>query len=300
MNEWMKLMFGPFWAGNRLCARFEGDGGGEGGAGGGAGSEGGDGDVAGPDWLHEDFELSDLASNPDVRKSMSKYKSHAEQVRGHVELQKQYRNSFRVPNSLDDAKPEEVAKITGRLKGILKPEHVRALVDAPDKPDGYELVRPKMPEGLEYDEASEASLRAWGVKHCIGKEAVAELHQMLTGSRIEAHNAEVTRLQQLWADTRKEMVDRHGEQEWNRREDLAGKMLKEWGNKAGVKGDDIIAALLETGSKEKMAPLLAAIAELATVAQAEGSTRIGRGGGGGSDEINVAERWPNSKQVMES
>ena len=167
MNEWMKLMFGPFWAGNRLCARFEGDGGGEGG-GGGDGGDGGDGDVAGPDWLHEDFELSDLASNQDVRKSMSKYKSHAEQVRGHVELQKQFRNSFRVPNSLDDAKPEDVAKITGRLKGILKPEHVRALVDAPDKPDGYELVRPKMPEGLEYDEASEASLRAWGVKHGIG------------------------------------------------------------------------------------------------------------------------------------
>lgn len=304
MNEWMKkLMFGPFWAGNLLCARFEGVGGGDGGGGGGADGGDGDGDggdVAGPDWLHEDFELSDLASNPDVRKAMSKYKTHADQVRGHVELQKQFRNSFRMPNSLDDAKPKDVAKITGRLKGILKPEHIRALVDAPDKPDGYELVRPKMPDGLEYDEASEASIREWGVKHGIGKEAVAELHQMLTASRIEAHNAEVTRLQQLWADTRKEMVDRHGEQEWNRREDLAGKMLKEWGNKAGFKGDDIIAALLETGSKDKMLPILGAIAELATVAQAEGSTRIGPGGVGGDNEINVAERWPNSRHVMES
>ena len=288
-----RLLFGPLWAGNLMCARFEGEGGDDGWAGG--GDDGGD---VGPDWLHEDFELGDLARDPDARKVLSKYKSHAEQVRGHVELQKQYRNSFRVPNSLDDAKPEEVAKITGRLKGILKPEHVRALVDAPDKPEGYEFVRPKMPEGLEYDEASEASLRVWGVKHGVSKAAAAELHQMLTGSRIEAHNAEVTRLQQLWADTRKEMVDRHGEQEWNRREDLAGKMLKEWGNKAGFKGDDIIASLLEVGTKEKLAPVLAAIAELATVAQAEGSTRIGALGGKGGENIDVEERWPASKSIM--
>ena len=290
-----RLLFGPLWAGNLMCARFEGEGDGGGFDDGG----GGGGDDAGPDWLHEDFELGDLAKDPDARKVLSKYKTAHEAIRSIPHREKQFRTSFRVPENLDGLKPEEVSKITGRLKGILKADHVRALVDAPAKPEDYELVRPKMPDGLTYDEQGEKNLRAWAVKHGISKAAVGELHDQLQAARIAAHTTETENVKKLWDETRKEMVERYkGEAEWERREKLAGQMLKEWGNKAGFKGDDIIASLLEVGTKEKLAPVLAAIAELATVAHAEGSTQIGALGGKGGENIDVDERWPASKSIM--
>lgn len=302
-DKWFRrCIFGPLWAGKLVFARFEGDGGGDGGPGGGAGGDGDGGDANGPDWLHGNLDYDDITSDDNARKYLSRFKAEGEAHKAHLELHRQFRQSFRMPDKLDEMDPKEVAKVTKRLQGILKPEHLRAIAGAPDKPEAYELVRPKLPDGLSYDEEHEASLRAFGAKHGLSQAAMEELYAMEYGRDGAKHTKGVNDLTQMWGDTRKEIVERlsangrDGEKEWGHREELVGKMLREWGNKAGFKGEDIVGCLLDKGLKDRLSPLVAALGELAVAAQAEGVTKLGQAGA--DPGLDIESRWPKSTHLM--
>jgi hypothetical protein len=240
-------------------------------------------------WLDASPDYSEIAKDSDARATLAKYKTPKDQLKGHVELQRQFRNTFRVPDQLDTLEEGERVKVLGRLGKIM---------GAKEKAEDYEIVRPKLPNGMEYPEGREKDFRALCVKHRLPQSAVTELHDMMIGHDAKQFTAEVDGAVNMAKDASAKLEKQYGKEEWARRRDLSTRMLREWGNKAGKQYAEMLADILDIKNGDKMTAVLAAVGELAVAAHDGGVTLIPAGGAPGAEQINVAERWPNSQDVM--
>jgi len=248
-------------------------------------------------WLDASPDYAEFAKDPDTRKHLESYKTPKDQLKAHVELQKQFAKSFRIPDQLDSLPETERTTLVSRIGKIL---------GAREKPEEYELTRPTMPDGLGYDEDAENALRAWAVKHHVPQSAVADLytdHNTRMTSRYEAdikeHNDEYAKVEQA-------LATKFGADAWNKQiKPGIMTLLTEFAKKTGLWKDGEKARLdLAEGlifSKDGICtPLMAALGQLYNDLGREGVTKLTGGvPGGGDGKIDVNARWPKSANVMQ-
>jgi hypothetical protein len=277
---------------------------------GGAGGDGGTADAGGAGeggtqahWLDATADFADLAKDKGGKETLSKYKTIKDALKGHVELQKQFRQSFRVPDSLDGLPDAEVSKITDRLKGILKPEHLRRFANVPETPEGYEF---EIPEGTPIDEQAlkeyRALLHADGVPTETAKKVLAVQLGMV--QRLNDHR---TRVIQGMADNNYKTFlneDCGGNKEVA---DASIKRVIQYMQTQFVKD-----GVIDTEGWEKFRtrtlhgdrfielPILRALREAAQMKMGTGGSPNAFGSGGkGGEQIDVKARWPNSAALMQ-
>jgi len=180
------------------------------------------------DHWSNDFEgLSD-----EDRSAVEKYETVEAAIVGGVEAQRTIGKMVKIPD--DDASDEDKAKFTERIakyRGV------------PEKAEGYELTRPKMPEGVLYNEEGELALRNIAKTHNMSQAAVAAVYDLYCKTTLAAHGVndaankkareegEATlRSQEVWgaqADENFELVKRLGSDETLGGGEELGKWLNE-------------------------------------------------------------------------
>ena len=261
-------------------------------------------------WLDTNPDYADLAKDPDAREHFSKYKTQADQLKSHAELQKQYRKEFRVPNSLEDMKPEEVTKITDRLKGILKPEHLRDLSGVPEKPEGYEFKVPEGNDKIVVDEQGLTDFRAFchekQVPQVLAQELFDLQHALVARTSTERAEAQEKLLTKRTDENYKEYL----ETDCDGDKDLAAtqmELVKTYLQSTFVKKDGTRDTkgweqfVKEIYHNDRMIqlPLMRALAPAAQMYAGTGGSGRSTGGIGGTDKIDVNKRWPKSGHIME-
>lgn len=167
-----RAKFNPFF--RSLSMKFEEGGGGE-----------GEGNQGGGNGEHFTDNYESLKGN----EVLKRYKTEEDAHRGHLETKKDLiekttalSNPLRLPKALpSDITPEQMSDYRA---GVGK------LLGAPDTEDGYEIVRPQLPEGMPYDEEGEKLVRAWGVKHHLPQAAVREALDLWNGSMVKRSEAQ--------------------------------------------------------------------------------------------------------------
>jgi hypothetical protein len=275
------------------------DGGGDG------GTDGGDAvatlDGTETHWLDENQDFAEIAGDADARKQVEEYKTPADQLKGHVELKKQFRQSFRVPDSLDGLPDDEVTKITDRLKGILKPDHLRAFSDIPDSPEGYTF---EIPEGSMIDEQGITDFKTFAHAKGLDKKTAQDLvtFQLDFVNRLNVDrnklfekmaNANYKRFVEKDCDDDKDLAAVRME---NVMRLLQASCVNEKGQPDPVAWEKFMVRMFYNGKPMEYV-LMRALHEAATLKMGTGGAGPG-GGGQGEGEINVEERWPKSAQVM--
>lgn len=120
-----------------------------------------------------------------------------------------HRSAIKVGRNPDNflPKPAEGQSTTDWLKE-------NGMLTLPESADGYETKRPELPEGMKYDEAGEAKLRAWAFETGASGEQVqglVNLYGEIVGEQLnsaaaeyQTANAELTRdLEKDWGDQMK-------------------------------------------------------------------------------------------------
>lgn len=138
-----------------------------------------------------------------THEGLSKFKTVDELARAHLdvsgkhaEASKVLEKSIQIPG--EDATDEERAAFLSRL-------------GRPEKHDDYKLKRPKLPEGLTYDEALEARFREQAHKAGLSQSAAESMFNMWNSEVLDAHKqmetfrtkqkeAAVKELKSLWGD----------------------------------------------------------------------------------------------------
>jgi hypothetical protein len=119
-------------------------------------------------WLHNE-EHATLAGDEAAASALVKYETPVAALKGGVEAQRQLGKTYRLPEDLAGLTDEQRAELLDRtapLRGV------------PDKPEGYEIIRPNLPDGLPYDENMESTLRDAALKHKASPGFVKEVAEM--------------------------------------------------------------------------------------------------------------------------
>lgn len=282
-----RFLFTSPWCGGTVCARFEGEGG-----------DGGGGAQA--HWLDTNTDFAAFKEG-DSRKALQDYKTPGDVAKALIEAKREIRTTFRVPQSLEGLQEGEVTKITDRLKGLLKPEHLRRITGAPDKPEAYQLDRPQqIPEGYTYDEDTEKGFRTLCHELGIPVEAAKKLHAYGIERDLARHTRETKELDDVWQGVENARIKKVGGKEaWDKEKGLIKRFFSEWAPKAGYKHEDIVAGLLEIKNAGMLTPLIGTLAHFMGIAMPEGVTNLGGIGGKGEGKIDVNARWPRSANVMQ-
>jgi hypothetical protein len=276
----------------------------------GGGTEGGEpGATGAPDgtepthWLDENPDFAEVAQDEGSRETLSKYKTQADLLKGHVELQKQFRQSFRVPDSLDDLPAEEVGKITDRLKSILKPEHLRAFSDIPDSPEGYAF---EIPEGSMIDEQGITDFKTFAHGKGLDKKTAQDLvtFQLDFVNRLNADRNKV--IERMASTNFKTFIDKDCDGDKDlaavRMENvmrlLQASCVDDKGTPDSVAWEKFMVRVFYNGKPIEL-PLMRALHEAATLKMGTGGAGPGGPGSGpGEGQINKEERWPKSAHIM--
>jgi hypothetical protein len=205
-----------------------------------------------PEWLG-DYGLDDGA-----QQALSKYETVEAALTGAVEAQKMLGKSIRIPG--DDATDEDRAKFQERLAKA---------VGRPETADGYEIVRPEMPEGMGYNEDAEKALRDIAFRHVIPQAAVTELYDLYNKTVLGAHQTS-----EADAMKRTEQAEAQLKKDWGKdfkaNMELNVRLLQQY---AGSKKDQeaLKAYFEETGAGDNV-PLVKFVNSLAQALIAEGVT----------------------------
>lgn len=262
----------------------------------GGGTEPGGGGGTETHWLDASPDYSHLAKDTDARAALKDYKTTADALKAIPELKRAMRTTFRMPDNLEGLKPEESGKVLDRLKGILKPDHMRRLTGAPDKPEAYELTRPTLPEGFAYPEEREKALRGLAVKHGLSGTALQELHELVLSGDVAAYEKQINDTLSAAKKAVAICEGKYGDK-WPQIQEVSKQMLTEYAKKAGTDYEKVIGDVLTQAKPETMAALMATLGEMAVKLHAEGITKPGKTGSGGG-EIDIDARWPASKEIM--
>lgn len=138
-------------------------------------------EIAADSWVHEHEGLSD----EDKQTLSSKYKTHDEALTGSAhatrkfaEYDEQLKSAVNWPD--DKTSDEDKATFDGKVNAYRK---------VPDKPDGYEIDRSAIPEGIEYDEEMEKVIREAAHKGKGSQAAVKEVVDAYIKTMVSRHKA---------------------------------------------------------------------------------------------------------------
>lgn len=151
-------------------------------------------------WYDGDEEIT---GNPDVLKYVKDhdFKSAGAMAKTGSELQKKLGSSFRLPDDPSGLNEEQI----GQLYGV-----VRKLKNVPEKPDGYEIPKPTLPEGLPYDENLELAFRAFMHEKGYGQKEVNDLYSFYNNARVATHNKQTEQANQEYAKAEQDFRVRKG------------------------------------------------------------------------------------------
>ena len=181
----------PLW--NRLMRHYQ--------EGGDAGGDGGDADggVEVAEWTN-DFELSD-----EDRKTLSKYKSHEEALKGSAHSIRQFGKMVKVPD--DESSDEDRENFNKRIA---------TYQGVPEKPEDYKIDIPELPEGMVWSEELEKGMRQIARSKNIPQGAFADIAKHFIDYQIGQHNAILSQAKETYE-----------------------KLVEKWGKNAPVKlGDE--------------------------------------------------------------
>ena len=115
-------------------------------------------------------------------KGLSKFAGEEGQpklAKGYLELEKQFRGkALAVPG--EDATDEQRTQFADKVAKIL---------GCPDKPEGYEIARPQLPEGMVYDEGLETTIRNVAHQNKLSTSAVSALAKAYNEHRMAEYKA---------------------------------------------------------------------------------------------------------------
>ena len=257
-------------------------------------------------WIDTDDDYADLRSDEKAAEFCRRFESPEAGLKAYHDYHKSHVNQIHVPqdlSTLDDSKRSELMTKVGRVMG------------APESPEGYELARPELPEGLAYDEDGEKALRDWASKHNIPQSAAKDLYDLHNQNQVKYHEANVQAINQEAETYENERTNAVGElqKEYGDQFDdtmtLVQNFLGERAKKIGLTEQDIQDALRATKvglTEDEMkdpkivkklgntVPLVRLLVDLAKDFHAEGQTSLGQGAAGAGGGVNASQRWPTS------
>jgi len=243
---------------DELCMKFEGDGDGSGGGGGGGEEH----------WLDQYDTLHENDGDKEsFRKSLSKYGSDFEALKGSLEAQRKLGDPTRVPENIDNLSDEQRTQLTENVGKL----HAK-LNNVPDSEDGYEIDRTGFPEGAPYDEEGEQLVRAWGIKNKISQVAVQEAMNLWNQTMLKRSEANAKAEKKAADESFKELKsDKIWGKETERNLELIKRLLGHHAAILEIKQEDVIDALDAKGLGNHV-PLARVLAAIAQEHIAEGKT----------------------------
>lgn len=262
-------------------------------------------DVDTSHWLDDFTGISGGEDYEDVKKLFAKYDKAENPVEaallGAVDAQKKIGLKVQVPDSFDELTDEQKADVmvkVAKMQGV------------PENAEGYEVVKPKLPEGVNYDEEGEKMARELAVNHKLPNAVLQDM--------VNVYNTlMVKRLEGIQKDEEKAatkaLTDMEiaygGKAGLKTNTELVKRMLMHQAGDSEEEQKALIACLDMThlvdtkDGKQKislgnMVPLHRALARIATRLEAEGETF-----GAESAEPKVTEkslresRFPKSPQM---
>ena len=135
-------------------------------------------------------------------------------------LKEQHREpaaEFKTPSDLFEAYQGAVQNKGIKLPGTDATDEDRAAyrtaIGVPDNPDGYQLERPTLPEGMSYDEATEAAYRQWAHAANLSPAQATGIYNSWNETQAETFKQQLAARTQQAADTRQALVTELGGQD---------------------------------------------------------------------------------------
>lgn len=214
------------------------------------------------DTLHENDE-----GKENFRSSLSKYDSNFEALKGSLDAQRKLGDPTRVPENIDKLSDEQRGQLTENVGKL----HAK-LNSVPDTEDGYEITRPKLPEGMPYDEEGEQFLRAWGIKHKLPQAAIQDAMNLWTQTMLK-RTEEIDKADDKAAN--EALKELKGPKIWGkefkRNHELVKRLLGHHAAALEIPQEDVIDALDKKGLGNHV-PLARVLAAIAQEHIAEGKT----------------------------
>lgn len=116
------------------------------------------------------------------------------------------------------------------------PEEIAAYhkaVGVPDSPENYTLEKPKLPEGLPYDEGLEKAFRAKAHELKLPAKAAADLFGWWNKAVVDGHETRRKSVESSLEQTRATLIKELGQDEFTRRDTHASSLM-EWSGLAAV------------------------------------------------------------------
>jgi hypothetical protein len=241
-------------------------------------------------WLGGD-DYKELQSDDKTAEFMTRFDTPAKGLKAYHDYHRANAQSLHVPQDLSTLDETKRGELLGKLGKVM---------GAKDTPEGYELVRPQLPDGLAYDEQAEKALRDWAVKHKIPEAAVKEWYDIHNQAQVLHHESNMKAKADVEQKYEDEKTQAYGEfrkqytsdDECNKAILHAQGMLNERAKKLGMTEDDVKDSLNSTG-KGNNVPLMRILTSLAKDFHAEGKTDLG-GGVGSGGELSAEQLWPTS------
>ena len=202
------------------------------------------------DTLHEND-----VDKESFRKSLSKYESNFEALKGSADAQRKLGDPAHLPETLDNLSEEQKVQFT---------ENIGKLYGVPDSEDGYEITRPQLPEGMVYDEDGEKFIRAWGIKNKVSQPAVQEAVNLWTQTMVSRLEANEKASEKAANESLKELKsDKIWGKNTTKNLELIKRLLGHHAAILEIKQEDVIDALdaKGLGNHVPLARVLASIAE---------------------------------------
>lgn len=160
----MKLPNNPIWQMKPWCV-FEGEDEGEGGGG-----------------EHWSDGMEDITSNADILSHAKKYDSAGAAVKAGYELTKKLGASYRLPDDLNSLSQDQRNELASKMQ---------TLKQIPEKASDYEITRPELPQGLEYNETLESGVREFAHNQGWETPQVQAVVDLINSGLATVHNKQV-------------------------------------------------------------------------------------------------------------
>ncbi len=128
--------------------------------------------------VHWSESHEDITSNTDVSEFAKRYDSPGAMAKAGYEARSKLGSSFRLPDDLKTLSEDQKGELSSRMK---------TLKTVPENAEGYEINRPDMPDGLEYDEKLESSVREFAHQRGMEGKEVQDIMDFLNAGTVAAH-----------------------------------------------------------------------------------------------------------------
>ena len=160
-------------------------------------SEGDGGGGGGEPAAHWSDAHEGITSNSDVHEYCKRYATEADFAKGAYETKQKVGSSYRLPDDLKSLTEDQRTELMTKVRG---------LKTIPEKPEGYEIQRPEMPEELAYDENFESALRNFAHERGWENKDVQDMtnffHKAMVSAYNRANQAEKTMMAEAERDYR--------------------------------------------------------------------------------------------------